>query len=98
IALGVIAIAIGFRIYRRMDTVRRREHSVAGAVLGIQAVVLGTFLLWFRSTDTVFAFVRNFLNFTPLRPYQKAFFIGAKNTVELAAVGEVGGIVIGLSL
>ena len=35
---------------------------------------------------------------TPLRPYQKAFFIGAKNTVELALVGEIGGIIIGLTL
>jgi polar amino acid transport system permease protein len=98
IALGVIALAIGFRVYRRMDTVRRREHAVAGAVLGLQGAVLGAFLLWFRSTDTVLAFVRNFLNFTPLRPYQKAFFVGAKNTVELAAVGEIGGIIIGLTL
>jgi len=98
IALGVIALAIGFRVYRRMDTVRRREQAVAGAVLGVQGAVLGAFLLWFRSTDTVFAFVRNFLNFTPLRPYQKAFFVGAKNTVELAAVGEIGGIIIGLTL
>jgi His/Glu/Gln/Arg/opine family amino acid ABC transporter permease subunit len=81
-----------------MSTVRQREQAIAGAVLGIQAVTVGAFLAWFRSTGTVFNFVSQFFNFMPLRPYQGAFFVGAKNTVELAFVGEVGGIIIGLTL
>ena len=71
-----------------MDSRRRREQALAGAILGIQAVVLAAFLLWFRSGQTIFAFVRNFLNFTLLRPYIGALFRGAKNTIVLA----VGGI------
>jgi His/Glu/Gln/Arg/opine family amino acid ABC transporter permease subunit len=61
-------------------------------------VALAAFLLWFRSGDTIFAFVRNFLNFTLLRPYIGALFRGAKNTIVLAVGGEFGGIVIGLTL
>ncbi len=98
IGLAVVAIAVGFSTYRRMDTRRRREQCLAGAILGIQAVALAAFLLWFRSGETIFAFVRNFLNFTLLRPYIGALFRGAKNTIVLAAGGETGGIIIGLTL
>jgi His/Glu/Gln/Arg/opine family amino acid ABC transporter permease subunit len=95
---GLTAAILGFAIYRRQDTLRKREQSVAGAVLGIQAVAASLFLLWFRSTDTVFIFVRNFLNFTVLRPYLGGFVTGARNTLMLALGGEIGGIVIGLTL
>ncbi len=98
ILVGAAAVAVGFGIFRRMDTKRRREQALAGAILGIQAVILGGVLLWFRSTATVFTFVRNFLNFTLLRPYMGVLFRGAKNTIFLAVVGEVGGIAIGLTL
>jgi His/Glu/Gln/Arg/opine family amino acid ABC transporter permease subunit len=96
--LGVAAIAAGFWFSGRMDTRRRREQCIAGAVLGIQAVVLSLFLLAFRSSETVFTFVRNFLNFTVLRGYGGAFVNGAKNTLILAAGGELGGLIIGLTL
>jgi His/Glu/Gln/Arg/opine family amino acid ABC transporter permease subunit len=95
---GLAAAVAGFAIYRRQDTVRKREQCVAGAVLGVQAIAVSVFLLWFRSTDTVFIFVRNFLNFTVLRPYLGGFVTGARNTLMLALGGEIGGIVIGLTL
>jgi polar amino acid transport system permease protein len=98
IVLGAAAIVVGFSIYRRMDTRRRREQAIAGAVLGIQGVALGAFLLAFRQTTTVFIFTRNFLNFVVLKPYIGAFFRGAKNTLILAAGGELGGLIIGLTL
>ena len=98
IALGGAAIVVGFSIYRRMDTLRRREQAIAGAVLGIQGVALALVLLLFRQTATVFIFTRNFLNFVVLKPYVGAFFRGAKNTVILAAGGEFGGLIIGLTL
>src|SRR2546428_4388217 len=37
LALGGAAIAAGFGTYKRWDTRRKREHAIAGAVLGIQA-------------------------------------------------------------
>src|SRR5204863_2500517 len=76
IGVAAVAIAVGFSTYRRMDSRRRREQALAGAILGIQAVVLAAFLLWFRSGQTIFAFVRNFLNFTLLQPYIGALFRG----------------------
>jgi His/Glu/Gln/Arg/opine family amino acid ABC transporter permease subunit len=95
---GLAAAVAGFAVYRRQDTVRKREHAVAGAVLGVQAIVAGGFLLWFRSTETVFIFVRNFLNFTVLGPYLGGFVTGARNTLLLAIAGEIGGVIIGLTL
>src|SRR5262249_48726236 len=95
---GLAAAGIGFAIYKRQDTVRKREQSVSGAVLGLQAIVVSGFLLWFRATDTVFIFVTNFLNFTVLRPYLGGFVTGARNTLMLALGGEIGGIIIGITL
>ena len=98
IGLGVAAAVAGFTLYRGMDSRRKRDHAIAGAVLGIQAVVLGGALLWFRSGHLFLIFVRNFFNFTLLKEHIGAFFQGAKNTVLLAVGGEIGGIVIGLIL
>jgi His/Glu/Gln/Arg/opine family amino acid ABC transporter permease subunit len=98
ILTGLVAIVVGFGIAKRQDTVRKREHAIAGAVLGVQAIVAAGFLLWFRSTETIFIFVQNFLNFTVLRPYLGGFVTGARNTLLLALFGEIGGVVIGLTL
>ncbi len=98
IVIGLAAIGAGFALYRHMDSRRRREQCIAGAVLGIQAVALSVFLLFFRSSQTVFTFVRNFLNFTVLKGYGSAFLNGAKNTLILAIGGEIGGLIIGLTL
>jgi polar amino acid transport system permease protein len=96
--LGAVAIAVGFSIYRRMDSKRKREHAVAGAVLGIQAVVLSGALLWFRSSHLFLTFVKDFLNFTLLKGQVGSFVTGAKNTLLLALGGEAGGIALGLVL
>ncbi len=99
IALGLGAIALGFSVYRRMDTRRRRSHALTGAILGIQALALAGFVLWFRSGHGMFTFVRNELNFTLVHGvWVRAFLTGAKNTLLLALGGEVGGVVIGLLL
>jgi polar amino acid transport system permease protein len=97
ISVGLAATAAGFATFRRMPTKRERERAIAGAVLGVQAVALGAFFLWFRSGDPEI-FVRNFLNLEKLSGYGDAFLHGAKNTLILAFGGEIGGIVIGLLL
>src|SRR5438093_8378914 len=58
--LGLVGLMAGFYTFRRMDTRRKREHAFAGGVLGTQAVVLGSFALWFREGESMFRFVRNF--------------------------------------
>jgi His/Glu/Gln/Arg/opine family amino acid ABC transporter permease subunit len=98
IALGVSALAVGASQFRRMATKRMREQCIAGAVLGVQAIQVAAVLLWFRSSDTVFTFARNFLNFDVLSGTFDAFLRGAKNTMTLAFIGEIGGIVVGLIL
>ena len=97
-ALGIAGTALGFGTYRRMDTVRRREQAVTGALLGIMAVQIAVVLLVFRAGRPDL-FAKHFLNFTVLEPYFMGPFLNAmKNTIVLALVGEVGGIVIGLIL
>jgi polar amino acid transport system permease protein len=91
------AIAVGFATYRRMDTVRRREHAITGAVLGVQAVLLAGILQWFRS-GTPETFALQFLNFGRLEGALGGFIRGAKNTLILAFAGEIGGIIIGIIL
>ncbi len=98
VTLGLAAIALGFGTYRRMDSVRRREQAVTGALLGILAVQCAVVLLVFRSGRPDL-FAKHFLNFAVLEPYFIASFLNAvQNTVVLALVGEIGGIVIGLVL
>ena len=97
IAAGVAAAALGFGNYKRMPTKRMREHAITGAVLGVQGIALAGFLFWFRGGKLVI-FARQFLNVEVLEGSLGAFLTGAKNTLVLAAVGEFGGIVIGLTL
>ena len=97
VVVGVAALAAGFGTYRRMETRRRRELCITGAVLGIQAVVIGAFLLWFRE-GRVDRFASQFLNFERLQGYWVGFIGAAKNTLLLAFGGEIGGIVAGLVL
>ncbi|MEX2458354.1 MAG: amino acid ABC transporter permease [Actinomycetota bacterium] len=94
---GLGAVAGGYVLYRRMPTKRSRERSIAGAVLGVQTLVLGAFFLWYRA-ETVERFTFHFFSFEKLEGYGGAFIRGAKNTMFLAVVGEAGGIVIGLLL
>jgi His/Glu/Gln/Arg/opine family amino acid ABC transporter permease subunit len=98
IALGVVAMAFGWSIRGRMDTFRRREQAVTGAILGVQGVLIALVILAFREGRPDL-FGKNFLNFTVIGPYFPGqFFSAIKNTIILAFVGEAGGIVIGLLL
>jgi polar amino acid transport system permease protein len=97
IALGAAATVIGWSSYRRMPTKLSREEAVAGAVLGVQAALLGAALLWFSHTD-VQKFALNFANFEQIQDEIGAFVNGAKNTLILAAGGEFFGILLGLGL
>lgn len=97
VAAGLLASILGWAAYRRMASRRMRNQCISGAVLGVQAAVVAAVIFWFRSGD-VFIFVRNFLNFDYLSDTFAGFLRGAKNTMQLAAVGEVGGIAVGLLL
>jgi His/Glu/Gln/Arg/opine family amino acid ABC transporter permease subunit len=97
VALGAAAAVAGAATYRRLPTKPTRDAAISGAVLGIQAVVLGALLLWFRSGD-VDTFARNFFDFAALGEFWTRFVRGAVNTVILAVAGEGIGIVLGLVL
>jgi polar amino acid transport system permease protein len=98
VALGVAAILAGFGRYGRMPTKRAREQAIAGAVLGIEAVVVGLTFLAFRTLGDPDRFVFHFFNVGILEGTGGVFLRGAINTVILAVVGELGGIVLGLLL
>jgi polar amino acid transport system permease protein len=95
LALGVTAAVLGFTIFRRLDTKPSREAAIAGAVVGIQTLLLGGVFAWFRAGD-VAVFSRNFFEFSILSEFFGRFVRGAVNTVILALSGEGLGIVIGL--
>jgi His/Glu/Gln/Arg/opine family amino acid ABC transporter permease subunit len=98
ILLGLGGVALGWGTYKRMDSIRRREQAVTGAILGVTAIGIAVVLLLFRAGRPDL-FAKHFLNFTVLDPYfPGAFLSAAKNTVILAFVGELGGIMIGLML
>src|SRR5918995_4154542 len=97
VALGGLALVLGLASYRRMDSERRRDHAITGAVLGAQGILLAIAILWFRSASPGL-FAKHFLNFADLEGYGSAFVRGARNTLTLALAGELGGIVIGLVL
>jgi polar amino acid transport system permease protein len=98
ILLGLGGVALGWGTYKRMDSIRRREQAVTGAILGVTAIGIAVVLLLFRAGRPDL-FAKHFLNFTVLDPYfPGAFFAAMKNTVILAFVGEIGGIAIGLLL
>jgi His/Glu/Gln/Arg/opine family amino acid ABC transporter permease subunit len=95
--LGAAAAMTGWGTFRRMRTKRMREQSIAGAVLGLQAVLLAGFFFWVRGGE-VTKFSRLFLNIEVLSGSFDGFVRGARNTLVLAFSGEVGGIAIGLVL
>ncbi len=97
IGIGLASIALGWGAYRRMPTKVSREEAVAGAVLGLQGVILGSLLLWFTEGD-VETFALNYLNFEGVLPHVDAFVNGAKNTLILAVLGEIFGVILGLTL
>jgi polar amino acid transport system permease protein len=97
IVLGGLAVVLGGTTYRRMDSKRKRDQAINGAVLGSQGVLLAIAILWFRSVSPGL-FAKSFLNFADLHGYLGAFLRGVRNTLVLAFTGEIGGIVIGLIL
>jgi len=97
IVAGSIAMILGWGTYRRMPTKLAREQAIAGAVLGIQAVVLASVLLRFTS-GRVDKFATIFLDFRALRPHLAEFRHAARNTLVLAFAGEGIGIALGLVL
>ena len=96
--VGLGVILAGFGTYRRMDTRRKREQALSGAILGLQAVGAVALIAWFRSGDLLIPFVQNFLNFTWLDGTFHVFLKAAGYTLYLAFGGEIGGIVLGLLL
>jgi polar amino acid transport system permease protein len=96
--LGLLAVAIGFGGYRRMDTRRKRNEMLAGGFLGLQAMMASVLLLWFRQSGELLIFVHNFLDFPVISGWWGTFVSGAKNTILLAFTGEIGGIILGLLL
>jgi polar amino acid transport system permease protein len=98
ILLGVGGMVLGWGTYKRMNTIRRREQAVTGAILGLTAVIIAIVILAFRAGRPDL-FAKHFLNFEFLDTYFPGAFLRAmKNTVILAFVGELGGVIIGLVL
>ena len=98
VVLGVIAIVAGALTFRKMPTRRMREQCLAGLFLGIHAITFAVVVFWFRQGE-VMIFTRTFLNFEHIDGYYWRYLtIGMKNTLMLAFLGELGGIVIGLVL
>ena len=97
IAIGVAAMVMGWGFYRRMPTKVSREECIAGAVLGLEAVIGAAVLLYFAEGD-VEVFAINFLDFKVIGPQIDAFINGVKNTLIMALSGEFFGIVLGLIL
>ncbi len=87
LALGGAAIVAGWTTYKGMDTRRKRDHAIAGAVLGVQAALVAAFLLLFRSGSLLFPFVRNVLNFTYLRGTFHLFLEAAGRTLYMSFLG-----------
>ena len=98
LALAATAILVGFTRYRRMPTKGSREHAISGAVLGVQALAIGLVVLMFQTLGNPEAFFRSFLNFAVMEGYWGGFVRAAYNTLRLAFIGEIGGVVLGLFL
>jgi polar amino acid transport system permease protein len=97
IVAGLLAVIAGLATYRRMETRRRRNRVVVGAVFGIQALVLGAFLLWFiRATPE--KSITQFLNVEALKVDHTFLLRGLVITLFMALAAEFLGIVLGVLL
>jgi polar amino acid transport system permease protein len=97
IVAGLLAVIAGLATYRRMETRRRRNRVVVGAVFGIQASVLGAFLLWFiRATPE--KSITQFLNVEALKVDHTFLLRGLVITLFMALAAESLGIVLGVLL
>ena len=95
---GAIAAIVGFAVHGRMPTKVSREASIAGAVLGIQALVLGMGIYYFARGSRVDVFVQNYFNFEEMEGNYDLFIRGMWNTIRLAGISEGLGILLGLVL
>ena len=98
VVLAVVAVAVGFSLFRRMPTKPAREAAVSGPALGVQTIVLSLVYLYLRAGENFSIYVRQNFHFEKLEGLGSAFLTGARNTVFLALAGETLGIVIGLFL
>jgi His/Glu/Gln/Arg/opine family amino acid ABC transporter permease subunit len=96
--LGVAATLAGFTSYKRADTNRKRSQLLAGAVTGLQAVLLAALLLAIRQSATLLVFIHNFFDFPAISSWWGTYLGAIKNTIILTFGGEIGGIAIGLVL
>ena len=97
IAAGLIAVVAGSATYRRMETRRRRNRAVVGAVFGIQAVVFGAVILWAIHSSPE-KFITQFLNVEALKQDKTYLFRGIFITLFMALASEFLGIILGLVL
>jgi His/Glu/Gln/Arg/opine family amino acid ABC transporter permease subunit len=96
--LAITAMTLGWSMYRRMDTRRKRDHMINGAVFGLQAVTFGA-ILWAFIQGSPEKTALTFLNLFKLKgPDGWAVIRGIKYTLLLAFAGETIGIVVGLIL
>lgn len=98
ISLGVVSTTAGVLTYRRMPTKISRGGAIAGAALGAQAIVLGAGIYAFARGNRVDVFAQNYFNFEVMEGNYDAFVKGFWNTIFLAGVSELAGIVLGLVL
>jgi His/Glu/Gln/Arg/opine family amino acid ABC transporter permease subunit len=97
-ALAIVAMSLGWGKYRSMDSRRKRDYAVTGAVFGLQALTFGA-IVWVFAHGQPQKFALSFLNFYKLRGHDGvALLWGIKYTLILAFGGEVVGILIGLIL
>jgi polar amino acid transport system permease protein len=95
IGVGALAGLLALSQVRRVPNKQAREAAIAGAVLGVQAIVLAMVFLWFRGSD-VERFARNFLDVGLLGNFFDRFVNGAKNTLILSFAGAALGFGLGL--
>jgi His/Glu/Gln/Arg/opine family amino acid ABC transporter permease subunit len=94
-ALGGIAVVLGASVYRRMDTRVAREQAIAGSILGVEAGLVGLFILFFTRGE-MDKFALNFLNFPDVTAQTGTFLRAMKNTLILTFSSTLLGISIGL--
>ena len=97
IGIGVVAAVLALLRARRVPNKQAREAAIAGAVLGLQAIVLAIVFIWFRGSS-VDRFARNFLDVALLGEFFPRFVNGAKNTLILSFLGAALGFGLGLFL
>lgn len=98
LALGAVALIVGYLTYRRMPTKAAREATLSGAAFGVQAVQFCSIYLWFRSGEKFPVFIRQFLSFDRIGPFLDQVFNAALNTVILAFGAQLLGMVLGIVL